>query len=121
MQGATAPQHPPSAPLCRLRGTQRLFRKIKEKWLAVICRFSTEAGVKNTKPTTQLQVKTILNRIQHFAGFVYRSVRLVNRVAPWIDVKVEPHQWIRRRCSQCLEACPGYDTMAARSWCCVPL
>ncbi len=36
----------------------------KEKWLAVINRLRTEPGVKNTKPTTQLEVKTILNRIQ---------------------------------------------------------
>lgn len=93
----------------------------KEKWLAVISRFRSEPGVKNSKPTTQLEVKTILNLIQHFVGFVYRSIRLRGRVAPWIEVRLEPHQGIHRRCSQCLKACPGYDVLEARSWSCVPL
>src|SRR5205814_652296 len=69
----------------------------------------------------QLEVKTILNRIQHFVGFVYQSVRLRGRVAPWIEVRVEPHQGIHRRCSQCLKPCPGYDVMEQRSWRFVPL
>src|SRR5438094_2085524 len=64
----------------------------------------------------QLEVKTILNLIQHFVGFVYQSIRLRGRVAPWIDVRIEPHQGIERRCSRCLKPCPGYDVMELRSW-----
>ena len=48
----------------------------------------------------QLEVKTILNRIQHFSGFVYQDVRLR---CPWrrlrIEMRIEPHQNIRPRCS----------------------
>lgn len=35
-----------------------------------------ESGVKTKQPTTQLEVKTLLNLIQHFVGFVYHSIRL---------------------------------------------
>jgi len=70
----------------------------------------------------QLEVKTILNRIQHFVGFVYSDVRLR---APWgklqIEVKLQPHQAIRAKCSECREPAPGYDRLPERSWLFVPL
>ena len=70
----------------------------------------------------QLEVKTILNRIQHFSGFVYQDVRLR---CPWrrlrIEMRIEPHQNIRPRCSQCRQAAPGYDRLPERSWLFVPL
>jgi hypothetical protein len=43
----------------------------KKKWLAIVSRFGFESGVKNKLPTTQLEVKTLLNRIQHFVGFTH--------------------------------------------------
>ena len=41
----------------------------------IFSRFRLESGVKK-QPTTQLKVKTLLNRIQHFVGFVYQSIRI---------------------------------------------
>jgi transposase len=70
----------------------------------------------------QLEVKTILNRIQHFSGFVYRDVRLRS---PWrrlrIEIRLEPHRSSRGSCSKCREPAPGYDQLPERSWSFVPL
>jgi len=70
----------------------------------------------------QLEVKTILNRIQHFSGFVYQDVRLR---CPWrclrIEIRIEPHQSTRGKCSQCRRAAPGYDRLPERAWLFVPL
>jgi len=70
----------------------------------------------------QLEVKTILNRIQHFSGFVYQEVRLrCPRRRLRIEIRIEPHQSMRARCSECRQAAPGYDRLAERSWLFVPL
>src|SRR6266567_7150626 len=70
----------------------------------------------------QLEIKTILNRIQHFSGFVYQEVRLRCR---WrrlrIEIRIEPHQSIRGKCSQCRRPAPGYDRLPERAWLFVPL
>ena len=78
--------------------------------------------MKNEQPTTQLEVKTILNRIQHFVGFVYQSIRLRGSGGSLrIEVKVKPHQGIRGKCGTCLKPCPGYDQLEERRWLFVPL
>lgn len=78
--------------------------------------------MKNKKPTTQLEVKTLLNRIQPFVGFVYQSIHLRGSGgAQRIEVKIEPHRGIRGKCSTCLEPCPGYDLSEERRWLFVPL
>ena len=71
----------------------------------------------------QLEVKTILNRIQHFVGFVYQEVRLrCHRGRPrCIEIRLEPHRGIRARCSECRRPAPGYDQLPERSWLFVPL
>lgn len=70
----------------------------------------------------QLQVKTILNRIQRFAGFVYHEVRLVGTGPSMsIEVKVTAHQQIKAKCSHCRRPASGYDTLPERSWLFVPL
>jgi transposase len=70
----------------------------------------------------QLEVKTILNRIQHFVGFVYQEVRLRS---PWgklrLEVAIQAHRGIRGKCSECRQPAPGYDRLAERSWLFVPL
>ena len=70
----------------------------------------------------QLEVKTVLNRIQHFVGFVYQEVRLRN---PWgrlrIEVAIQPHRGIRAKCSECRRPAPGYDRLPERWWLFVPL
>jgi len=72
----------------------------------------------------QLQVKTLLNAIQHFPGFVFRDIRLSRHRdgrPHWIEVAVEPHGGIRAKCSRCLQPAPGYDRLPERTWLFVPL
>ena len=70
----------------------------------------------------QLQVKTILNFVQHFAGFVCQQVRLHSHPErPRIDIILRPHSGIPRRCGRCQRPAPGYDCLAERSWQFVPL
>jgi len=78
--------------------------------------------VKNNKPTTQLEVKTLLNRIQHFVGFVYQSIQLRGSGgALRVEVQIEPHRGIRSKCATCLKPSPGYDQLEQRRWLFVPL
>ena len=70
----------------------------------------------------QLQIKTILNRIQRFVGFVYQEVRLQQRgQALEIEIVLQSHGGIRGRCSQCQRPAPGYDRLPERRWQFVPL
>ena len=71
----------------------------------------------------QLEVKTLLNRIQHFVGFVYQEIRLrCHRGLPrCIEIRLEPHRSIRAKCSECQQSAPGYDQLPERSWLFVPL
>src|SRR3989441_370000 len=71
----------------------------------------------------ELEVKTILNRIQHFAGFVYREVRFgySARGRLRIHVCLESHRCSRGSCSACRKPAPGYDRLPQRSWLFVPL
>jgi transposase len=70
----------------------------------------------------QLEVKTLLNRIQHFVGFVYQEVRLCClRGRLHVEVRIEPHQGIRGKCSACRQPAPGYDRLPERAWLFVPL
>jgi len=60
--------------------------------------------------------------VQRFVGFVYVEVRLhSHRDQPWIDITVQPHRGIHRRCGRCQEPAPGYDCLPERSWQFVPL
>ena len=78
--------------------------------------------MKNKTPTTQLEVKVILNRIQHFVGFVYQSIRMRGSGGSLrVEVKIEPHRGIRGKCSSCFKPCPGYDQLEERRWQFVPL
>lgn len=74
------------------------------------------------KPAIQLHVKTILNKVQRFVGFVYREVRMLGEKKPEaIEVRVEAHASIRARCSRCQRPSPGYDRLPERRWQFVPL
>ena len=67
-----------------------------------------ESGMNIKPPTTQLEVKTLLNRIQHFVGFVYHSIRLRGSGGSLrVEVKIQPHRGIRGKCSTCQQPCPG--------------
>jgi transposase len=72
----------------------------------------------------QLQVKTILNAIQHFPGLVFHEVRLIRRrngQPAGIQITVEPHGGIPAQCSRCRRPAPGCDRLGERSWRFVPL
>lgn len=84
-------------------------------------RFRIESGVKK-QPTTQLEVKTLLNRIQRFVGFIYSSIRLRGSGGTLrVEVKIEPHRGIRGKCATCLKLSPGYDQLPERRWLFVPV
>ena len=68
-------------------------------------RFEVESGVKK-QPTTQLEVKPLLNQIQRFVGFIYHSIGLRGAgPALRIEVRIQPHRGIRGKCATCQEAC----------------
>ena len=78
--------------------------------------------MKNKRPATQLEVKTILNRIQRFVGFVYSSIRLHGSGGSLrIEAQIKAHRGIRGKCATCLKPSPGYDQLPERRWLFVPL
>lgn len=90
--------------------------------MTLVNQFTRELGVKNEQSTTQLEVKTILNRIQRFVGFIYSSICLRGSGGSLrIEVKINAHRGIRGKCSSCMKPCPGYDVLEERRWLFVPL
>jgi len=75
------------------------------------------------RPAIQLQLKTLLNAIQHFAGFIYQEIELLRDEgrAQAIVIGLRPHQGRCGKCSQCLQPAPGYDRLEERTWQHVPL
>src|SRR5438552_3459699 len=72
----------------------------------------------------QLQIKTLLNDIQHFPGFVYQDIRLQLRLGgqgKHLKITLEPHSGIPAKCSRCRQPAAGYDRLAQRSWLFVPI
>src|SRR5438445_13496800 len=66
----------------------------------------------------QLQVKTILNAIQHFPGFVFQDIRLQRHRdgrPRRIEIALDPHGGIPAKCSRCLQPAPGYHRVAGRA------
>ena len=75
-----------------------------------------------TNLNQDLTVKTILNRIQRFVGFIYSSICLRGSGGSLrIEVKINAHRGIRGKCSSCMKPCPGYDVLEERRWLFVPL
>ena len=76
------------------------------------------------RPAIQLQVKTVLNAIQRFPGFVFHDIRLQRHRdgrLRCLEITVQPHPAIAAKCSRCLKPAPGYDRLEQRSWLFVPL
>jgi transposase len=72
----------------------------------------------------QLQVKTVLNAIQHFPGFVYRDIRFHRHRdgrPSHVEITLAPHEGIAAKCSCCLRPAPGYDQLEQRRWLFPPL
>ncbi len=58
-----------------------------------------------------MQLKTILNRVQKYRGFVYESERFVDEC---IEVEVRARKNSKALCSVCVRPAPGYDTLEPR-------
>ena len=71
----------------------------------------------------QLKVKTVLNRLQHFPGFVFEDIRMHQPAGgpSHLEIVILPHAGIPAKCSRCLKPAPGYDQLPPRSWLFVPL
>jgi len=72
----------------------------------------------------QLQVKTVLNAIQHFPGFVFQDIRLQHHRdgrPSHVEISLTPHEGITAKCSRCLRPAPGYDQLEQRRWLFPPL
>lgn len=67
-------------------------------------------------------LKTILNRIQKYPGFVYAFVRLLEDAGgPRLDIQIEPRRGARALCSGCGRRRRGYDRLPERRFEFVPL
>jgi transposase len=76
------------------------------------------------RPAIQLQVKTVLNAIQRFPGFVFHDIRLCrydDGRPRCIEINVAPHGGIPGKCSRCHKPAPGYDTLPQRHFLFVPI
>ena len=72
----------------------------------------------------QLPVKTILNAIQPFPGFVYQDIRLSDPVpgqSRELHITVLDHAGRPAKGSRCQRPAPGYDRLPARAWLFIPL
>jgi transposase len=70
----------------------------------------------------EMPLKTILNRLQKYPGFVYGAMRLVPWLKTWsLEVKIQPHARSRPRCHLCGRRGPGYDRLPQRRFEFVPL
>ena len=69
-----------------------------------------------------MRIQTILNRVEKFKSFVYRSVRLEEQDdGPALVVSVEPRKNNRPVCSGCGEVGPAYDHLKERRFEFVPI
>lgn len=69
-----------------------------------------------------MQLKTILNRVEHFKSFVYGRARWVNDASRLtIEVEIHARKNGRPICSGCDQIRPGYDRLPARRFEFVPL
>jgi transposase len=74
------------------------------------------------RPEGEMQIKTILNRVQRFKSFVYGAVRWVDAsTTPTLEVEMHARGNSRGVCSRCGCCAPGYDRLPARRFEFVPL
>lgn len=67
-------------------------------------------------------LKSILNRVQKFKGFVYQSIGWSpNTKEPTLDVRVVPRTNSVARCGKCKRKASGYDTQPDRRFEFIPL
>lgn len=68
-------------------------------------------------------LRTILNRVERYKGFVYGDVELVScgERLERIEVHIRPRRGSRGACSECGRRCAGYDQLGERRFDYVPL
>ena len=99
---------------------------MKNSWSPIVTinlQFSHNRSIEQGRPAIQLHVKTILNKVQAFVGFIYEDVRMrvFDNDRLEIAITVAPHGGIKARCSSCRQSSPGYDRLPERRWEFVPL
>ncbi|MFK8083488.1 MAG: hypothetical protein AB8B97_24675 [Granulosicoccus sp.] len=71
----------------------------------------------NQKVGAGVLLKTILNRVQKFKGFVYKSVTFNDHATePTVNVEVVARSNSRPMCSGCGKTSPGYDRRPERKY-----
>ena len=69
-----------------------------------------------------MQLKTILNQVEHFKSFVYGKARWLNDASrPTIEIEIHARKNGRPICSGCDQVGPGYDRLPVRRFEFVPL
>jgi transposase len=68
-----------------------------------------------------MRLQTILNRVYHHPGFVYRRFKLKGEKTPILEVGIEPRARSKARCSGCGQECSCYDTLLERRFEFIPL
>ena len=67
-------------------------------------------------------LKTILNSIEKYKGFVYKDIKLTGEPSNLIlEILIEPRQNSRGVCRGCSDLCSGYDTQSIRRYEYIPL
>ena len=66
-------------------------------------------------------VKTILNKVYSFSGFVYSKIRFNQSEREEIVVTVEAAGRSKGTCSVCSKTCPGYDRLPLRRFDFIPI
>jgi transposase len=78
--------------------------------------------IPNTGEKVRMQLKTILNRVQKFKSFVYKTVKLSELAGePVLIVDIVARAHSTAICSGCGRRRPGYDTLEPRRFEFVPL
>ena len=67
-----------------------------------------------------MQFKTILNRVQKHASFVYTNTRWVEGDPAELEIDIRPREGSRATCSGCGKRGPTYDTSSPRRFQFVP-
>ena len=68
-----------------------------------------------------MQLKTLLNHVQEFKGFVYERVALIAGERARLHVFIRPDKRCKPACSGCGQTAPHYDTLPRRSFQFIPL
>lgn len=69
------------------------------------------------RPAIHITIKTILNQLQHYSGFVFADERMTKAVNGLrLDVRIESHKQRQGQCSKCDRLGSTYDHLPEREW-----